>query len=146
MTTCERREAGTRRGPFRLRGRRLRAAVAAATAVASLILAAGAAGGPTSESATVLVSTTGDHSEIVRSVRITKPAERARRVVMSMGRSQLPSLQAGDRLLSLDGRWTDSVSDCYRAARYVKPGMAVRVVVERQGKEKEVTVKPSSGL
>jgi len=98
MTTCERREAGTRRGPFRLRGRRLRAAVAAATAVASLILAAGAAGGPTSESATVLVSTTGDHSEIVRSVRITKPAERARRVVMSMGRSQLPSLQAGDRL------------------------------------------------
>jgi hypothetical protein len=84
-------ERDTRRCP--------RAAIATATAAAaSLILTAGAAGGPSSESATVLVSTTGDHSELVRSVRITNPTERARRVVMSMGPSQLPSLAPGDRL------------------------------------------------
>src|SRR5260370_33435505 len=55
-------------------------------------------------------------------------------------------LLKGDRLLSLDGRWTDSVADCYRAARYVKPGMEVRIVIERQGKEMELTAKPSPGL
>jgi hypothetical protein len=55
-------------------------------------------------------------------------------------------LQAGDRLLSLDGRWTDSVAECYGAAGHVKPGTAAKVVVKRKDKEVELTVKPVAGL
>lgn len=55
-------------------------------------------------------------------------------------------LQAGDRILTLDGRWTDSVRDLYGAAGYVKAGTATKVVVLRDGKEKELTVKPVPGL
>jgi S1-C subfamily serine protease len=55
-------------------------------------------------------------------------------------------VKAGDRLLTLDGRWTDSVADCYTAAGFVKAGTAVTVVVKRGGKEKELTVKPAAGL
>jgi hypothetical protein len=55
-------------------------------------------------------------------------------------------LQAGDRLLTLAGRWTDSVSDCHAAAARVRPGTEARLVVRRQGKEMELTVKVANGL
>ncbi len=55
-------------------------------------------------------------------------------------------LKAGDRLLTLDGRWTDTVADCYAAAAYVKPGSAVKVTVRRNDKEIEFMVKPRAGL
>ena len=54
--------------------------------------------------------------------------------------------QAGDRLLTLDGRWTDTVADTYLAASLVKPGESVRVTVRRDGKEMELTVRPAPGL
>ena len=55
-------------------------------------------------------------------------------------------LKAGDRLLTLDGRWTDSLVDLYTAAGYVKPGETVAVVVKCDGKELTLKVKPVSGL
>jgi hypothetical protein len=55
-------------------------------------------------------------------------------------------LKPGDRLLTLDDRWTDTVADCYTAAGYVKPGAATPVVIKRQGKEMELTVIPRTGL
>jgi hypothetical protein len=55
-------------------------------------------------------------------------------------------LRAGDRLLTLDGRWTDSLADAYRAAGYVKPGQRAVLRVRRSGKELDVTVKPRAGL
>jgi hypothetical protein len=55
-------------------------------------------------------------------------------------------LKVGDRLLTLDGRWTDSVADCYVAASFVQPGSAVRLTVLRGGKEIELTVKVHAGL
>jgi hypothetical protein len=55
-------------------------------------------------------------------------------------------LKAGDRLLTMDGRWTDTVADCYAAASYVKPATTVTVVVRRDGKELEVSVTPTAGL
>ncbi|HXG11690.1 MAG TPA: aspartyl protease family protein [Gemmataceae bacterium] len=55
-------------------------------------------------------------------------------------------LRAGDRLLTLDGRWTDSINECYSAAAHVKPGAAVKVTVQRGGAAMELTVKPASGL
>jgi hypothetical protein len=55
-------------------------------------------------------------------------------------------LKAGDRVLTLDGRWTDTVADAYLAASLIKPGKAVPVVVQRQGKEVKLTVTPKTGL
>ena len=55
-------------------------------------------------------------------------------------------LKAGDRLLTLDGRWTDTLVDLYTAAGYVKPGAMVKVVVRRDGKERTLQVKPTAGL
>jgi membrane-associated protease RseP (regulator of RpoE activity) len=55
-------------------------------------------------------------------------------------------LKAGDRLLTVDGRWTDSVLDCYAAAGQVKPGTAATVVLRRDGKEQTLTVTPAQGL
>jgi hypothetical protein len=55
-------------------------------------------------------------------------------------------LQAGDRLLTLDDRWTDSVADCYAAAAGVKAGTAVKVKIVRDGKELQISIAPASGL
>jgi predicted metalloprotease with PDZ domain len=55
-------------------------------------------------------------------------------------------LKAGDRLLTLDDRWTDTVLDTYLAASLAKPGTEVKVKVKRDGKDMELTVKPVSGL
>jgi hypothetical protein len=55
-------------------------------------------------------------------------------------------LKAGDRLLTLDGRWTDSVADTFIAASLVKPGREVVVVVKRDGKDVTLKVKPAKGV
>jgi S1-C subfamily serine protease len=54
-------------------------------------------------------------------------------------------LHAGDRLLTLDGRWTDSVNDCYFAASKVAAGTDTVVLVRRDGKERQLVVKPRLG-
>jgi S1-C subfamily serine protease len=66
--------------------------------------------------------------------------------VMPGGAAAAAGLKAGDRLLTLDGRWTDSVADLYTAAGFVKPGTAVKVVLTRDKKEMTLTVKPTAGL
>lgn len=55
-------------------------------------------------------------------------------------------LKKGDRLLTVDGRWTDSVSDLYHAAGLVKAGRMVKVVVLRDKKELTLNVTPTFGL
>jgi membrane-associated protease RseP (regulator of RpoE activity) len=55
-------------------------------------------------------------------------------------------LRPGDRVLSLDGRWTDTAADLYRATSYVKPESTAHVVISRQGEEIVLTVRPRSGL
>jgi membrane-associated protease RseP (regulator of RpoE activity) len=55
-------------------------------------------------------------------------------------------LQAGDRLLILDDRWTDSVNDCYAAASAAPVEVEVVILVRREGVEKEFKVKPVRGL
>ena len=55
-------------------------------------------------------------------------------------------LKRGDRLLTLDGRWTDSLADLYEAAAYVKAGNTVVVRVKRGDKEMELKVTPARGL
>lgn len=55
-------------------------------------------------------------------------------------------IQAGDRLLTLDSRWTDSLADAYQAAGHVKPGDSATVMVRRAGRDLELTVKPQTGF
>jgi PDZ domain/Aspartyl protease len=66
--------------------------------------------------------------------------------VLPGGAAAAAGLKAGDRLLTLDGRWTDSLPDLYTAAGYVKAGTAVKVVLTRDKKEMTITVKPTAGL
>lgn len=55
-------------------------------------------------------------------------------------------LKPGDRILTLDGRWTDSIDDAYLAAGFVKPGSSAKLVLKRGEKEMEVLVKPRPGF
>lgn len=66
--------------------------------------------------------------------------------VLADGPAAKAGVKTGDRLLTLDGRWTDSVADLYTAALVLKPGAAVSLVVKRDGKEVELKVKPTQGL
>jgi membrane-associated protease RseP (regulator of RpoE activity) len=73
-----------------------------------------------------------DAGVVVKEVYADSPAAKA-------------GMKAGDRILTLDGRWTDSLRDLYDAAGFVKPGTAAKVVFLRDGKEKELTITPTSG-
>jgi hypothetical protein len=55
-------------------------------------------------------------------------------------------LKSGDRLLSLDGRWTDTLADVYLAAGKVKPGNSAQLVIRRQTQEVDLTIKPQEGF
>jgi len=55
-------------------------------------------------------------------------------------------LEVGDRLLTLNHSWTDSVKECYHVAGRIKAGSEARLMVLRKGKEVEITVKPVAGL
>jgi membrane-associated protease RseP (regulator of RpoE activity) len=55
-------------------------------------------------------------------------------------------IKEGDRILTIDGRWTDSLTDLYTAAGYVKAGIETKVTIQRDGKEMELKVKPASGF
>jgi hypothetical protein len=66
--------------------------------------------------------------------------------VFGAGPAAAAGLQVGDRLLTFDDRWTDSVDDCYVAAGSIKPGTATKMVVKREGKEVELLIKPVVGL
>jgi hypothetical protein len=55
-------------------------------------------------------------------------------------------LQMGDRLLTLDGRWTDTVVECYEAASKVPAGAEARVTIQRGNKEKTLMIMIQPGL
>lgn len=55
-------------------------------------------------------------------------------------------LKAGDRLVTLDGRWTDSIAEAFTAAAQVKAGQSAKVVVKRDDKQMEIVIKPRRGV
>lgn len=55
-------------------------------------------------------------------------------------------LSVGDRITSIDGRWTESVADCYEAASFVKPGQTATLKLLRGGKEIVLSLRPRAGL
>ncbi len=54
-------------------------------------------------------------------------------------------LKAGDVLISLDGRWTTSVTDVFDAAGDLKPGHTAAVTILRDGQEKTLSIRPVDG-
>ena len=66
--------------------------------------------------------------------------------VSAGGPADKAGLRVGDRLLTVDGRWTDSVADLALAASFVPPGQAAEVAFVRSGVDKKVIVKPANGL
>lgn len=57
----------------------------------------------------------------------------------------LGGLKPGDVLITVDGRWTTSITDVYHAAAEVKPGREVAVVIHRDGKDVALAVAPADG-
>lgn len=66
--------------------------------------------------------------------------------ILPGGAADSAGLRTGDRLLTLDGRWTDSLVDTYHAAGFIKPGSPAAVVVKRNGKTVKLTIIPRTGL
>ena len=66
--------------------------------------------------------------------------------IMKGSAAEKAGLKVGDRLLTIDGRWTDSVNDTHHAASYVKAGSAAPIVVKRGDVELTITVTPGKGL
>ncbi|MFO0965685.1 MAG: aspartyl protease family protein [Gemmataceae bacterium] len=66
--------------------------------------------------------------------------------VLEGGPAAKAGFQAGDRLLTLDDRWTDSVVDCFYAASKLTPGRSAVAVILRKGKRVELKVATEAGL
>ncbi len=66
--------------------------------------------------------------------------------VLAESPAEAGGLKIGDRLLTLDGRWTDSVGDTVLATSLAKPGQPVTLVVQRDGKEVKLQVTPRLGF
>ncbi len=66
--------------------------------------------------------------------------------VLADGAAAKAGLKAGDRLLTLDGRWTDTVPDTFLAASLVRLGRDAVLVVKRGDKEVRLTVRPVRGV
>lgn len=60
--------------------------------------------------------------------------------------AQKAGLKKGDRLLTLDDRWTDSVRDFYEAATLLEAGKAIKLVIRRDGKDSTKQLEPAPGL
>ena len=66
--------------------------------------------------------------------------------VFANGPAAKAGVKAGDRLLTLDGRWTDTVIDCYQAAEAIKPGQVAECQLHRDDKPVKLTVTPAAGF
>jgi membrane-associated protease RseP (regulator of RpoE activity) len=79
-----------------------------------------------------------DKPDAASGVRITQ--------VFPQSAAEAAGLKVGDRLLTLDSRWTDTLIDCYEAASLAPAGQEIMVRVLRDGKELEVPVRPHVGF
>ena len=62
------------------------------------------------------------------------------------GAAAVAGFQPGDRITTLDDRWTDTVTDLYEAASLTVPNQPVVVKVMRGDQEVLLTVRPRPGM
>jgi hypothetical protein len=74
-----------------------------------------------------------DAGVVVQQVLAGSPAEKA-------------GLKVGDRLLTLDDRWTDSLVDLFRATEVLKPDVVIEAKIQRDGKPMTIKLTPASGF
>ncbi len=55
-------------------------------------------------------------------------------------------LKAGDRILTIDSRWTDQINDCFEAARTLQPGETVAIEILRDGKKLSLKATVAAGF
>ncbi len=55
-------------------------------------------------------------------------------------------IESGDRLLILDGRWTDSVADAVEAASFAKAGQSIKLTVVRDKQSLQLELQPKVGI
>jgi aspartyl protease/PDZ domain-containing protein len=83
-------------------------------------------------------------------MRIDKPADEEAGVliaeVFAGSAAAAAGLKQGDRLLTLDGRWTDSVEDCFYAASRLQLGTPVRAEILRHGVRQELQIQVKQGV
>jgi PDZ domain/Aspartyl protease len=66
--------------------------------------------------------------------------------VLSDSPAATAGFKSGDRLMSIDGRWTDSVEDLFLASSQIRPGSPVTAEVVRDGKKMHLKVTLRAGL
>jgi hypothetical protein len=66
--------------------------------------------------------------------------------VSAGGPAAAGGLRVGDRLLTLAGRWTDTVDDVFLAASQLKPGRAAKLAVKRGDETVTLSVEPVRGF
>lgn len=67
------------------------------------------------------------------------------RSVAKGGAAEAAGLQVNDRVLTIDGRWTDSVSELYDVVSRIKAGASVLVGVQRGSQELKLKLAPRAG-
>lgn len=96
------------------------------------------AAGPRVVGGTVLLGLRVEKADMEPGVRIAE--------VLAGSAAERAGLRPGDRLLTVDGRWTDSVAECFDAATLVKPGRAAALRYVRGGETRVAELRPRVGL
>lgn len=108
-----------------------RGAIVGAVAVAVAVAAGIAQAGTFSQPKRVLVSTTGDHSELVKKLQVTTTPGAAKQVVMSLSPSVLGRLRTGERLRASSE--VEVTTDCeVQSARCVGPPYTFDPTIDAQ--------------
>jgi hypothetical protein len=66
--------------------------------------------------------------------------------VMPESAAAQSGVQSGDRLLTLDGHWTDTLADVFTAAAAIKAGQKVELKLARNGAEMRIRMAPRDGF
>ena len=66
--------------------------------------------------------------------------------VFDDGPAAKAGLKVGDRLLTINSRWTDQVADCFEAMSFAQPAAEVRMEFVRDGKKQVLRAKSAVGF
>jgi hypothetical protein len=62
------------------------------------------------------------------------------------GAAAVAGVRVGDRILTMDGRWTDSIEDCFRAVSVLPAGQPAPITIRRQNRQLKLQITPRPGF